>query len=207
MERLKKISSISVILEFDSIQYIDKIKKKWMLNLNYVKGMKGKAYLQFNGSDQTDAIQVTVGDDGLEWFQKRTENMEPPKPIREELKQIWDHPNEGFGLLGLAVRKSASAVGNTLFGPIGGAVIQEARLDVNFKNEYSVNNMSGERTKPVSKDDSEKRRLKINIIEDLLNKSTSNIIDWLKNESEDKKFECLARYNGKDVIKFIITVE
>lgn len=193
-------NKLTIILEFDSVQYIDKIKKKWMLNLNYVKGMKGKAYFQFNGADEIGPFQVT-DDDGLEWLQKRTENMDPPKPIKDEIKQIWKNPNEGAGLLGLAAKKMIGGIGSTLFGPTGGSVIQDADLLINFKDDYSMKNMKGERTKAKTK---AKLNNEPNLIEDMLDRATKYKIDWIIEYKEKNTFECSASCNGEDILKFTI---
>lgn len=101
--------------------------------------MNGNVWLIFtiDGND----IKFNVGD--VEWLQERTSNMDPPKPIKDEIKQIWNNPNQGFGLLGLGLKKLAGGLQNTILGPVGSSKVQNEDLICDFSEEYSMQNSKG----------------------------------------------------------------
>lgn len=69
--------------------------------------------------------------------------MDPPKPIKDEIKQIWNNPNQGFGLLGLGLKKLAGGLQNTILGPVGSSKVQNEDLQLDLDSSFSSQNAKG----------------------------------------------------------------
>lgn len=192
--------SISVIFELGQIKYCENHKKKDNLNVNHVTEMSGIAYLEFLLGGKTFTIPVS-SENGVVWKQKRTEGMNPPKPIKDELKQIWKNPNEGFGVAGLAAKKLVGGIAAVTLGSMGGNVVQEGGFDVSFINSFSESNMSGEK---VSNSNNEKSG-NVDIIEIIENKLNDEFDDVYVNANKDNEFTCKIIYKDKKINFTIIT--
>lgn len=192
---------ISVVFKFFKVKYCENCKKKDYVNANRVTNMTGSAYLILT-SKGTDVI-FKVSDKEVEWTQKRTENMNPPKPISQEIKEIWKRPNgEGFGLIGLGVKKLGGGLKNTLLGPIGSGKISDEDLECTFDDAYSSQNLLGvtpEVKKPKNKNNSKEPNGKIE--EFLISKMPEDTdLDW-DLDIEDGIYIFTVRYRSNNLVK------
>lgn len=190
--------NLSVIFEFDSVQYCKNFKKKERFNLNRLSGMTGTAYMQFN---ENESEKIT-GDGNVEWLQKRTANMDPPKPIKDEIKERWANPNQGYGLLGLATKK---LVGGT-FHLMGGTsinfdVVQEGSFKISFDNEFSHKCMDGQSELANKENKSEdETEANIRFIRQSLSSSSGRTVRWNVKHVNNNTYECLATTPWEETI-------
>lgn len=195
----EKFTSLSVIFSFRKIKFCDNIRKDGdYVNTNRVVGMDGTAYLVFNVDSKNITFQVT-SKGGVEWTQKRTANMDPPKPIREELKKIWDNPQQGFGLLGLGLKKLGGGLQNTLLGPMGSKKVGSEGLSCSFEEVYSLQNSKGIAAKEDDGNESGAEKTLKAEIENRLEAKTTGIIDWSVVNNKGK-YECTANYDGEEIL-------
>ena len=153
-------------------------------------------------------ITVPVTDEkGVTWTQYRTENMNPPKPIKDEIKKIWNNPNEGFGLIGLGLKKLSGGISSALVGGGLSSKIADEDFECNFKNVYSINNSAG----IASKEKTDETSGEINIedeVEEILNKRSGYIFIWeISYKEKDKTITCNAKYDTKEIIEFTIKLK
>ena len=105
VNELYKLKTIGVTFVFNKIKFSEKCRKRsHYLNSNYVVGMNGTAFLTFGTVVKMFSVQIS-GEDGVEWLQERTSNMDPPKQIKDEIIDRWKHPEQGYGLIGLGLKK------------------------------------------------------------------------------------------------------
>jgi hypothetical protein len=128
--------NFKVIFSFNKITYVDNVKPSKRLNPNYIKSIKGNIYFSIKGSE------VQVGT--CEYFQKRFANMDPPKPLKDQIKDMWDKPNKDFGLLGSLVSKGIGAATTGLTGGLFSKTVQEENFDITLNEKYTYsNNIAG----------------------------------------------------------------
>lgn len=199
-----KLNQIGVSFEFNKIKYCDKIKKrKEYLNTNRVTEMTGTAYLIFNVGGKKITVQVS-DDNDITWVQGRTENMNPPTPIKDEIKKIWNNPDQGFGLIGLGVKKLAGAAQRNVLGSVGSSKISDEDLECKFNDEYSIQN-----SKDIAPKEKKNKKGGYNIALGKIKKELENKcsgIEW-EVEIKEKNYECTAKIDDNNLFKILFTLK
>jgi len=130
IEDIFKGKKYGLIFSFNKITYIDGIKATKYNNPNYVKSMSGNI-LFF-----VDTARINIGK--ITWDQKRTKDMDPPKPIRKQIKERWNNPGQ-TGMIGFAAAKLVGGViggAGKLMGLSFGEVTQEEDLRIEIKDQF-----------------------------------------------------------------------
>lgn len=182
--------NLSVIFEFDSVQYCKNFKKKEQFNINRLSGMTGTAYMQFNDNEE-----LNITNEGkVEWLQRRTANMDPPKPIKDEIKERWANPNQGYGLLGLATKKLVGGAFHLMGGTsISFDVVQNESFTISFLNEFSHNNMDGQSIANKKNKSKNKKDPNTKFIKQTLSSASGSSIRWnTEHIKNNDTYECTA---------------
>lgn len=130
-------TGIKVIFYFSRVNYIKNIKARQMKNPNYIESFSGNVYLGFGDPDNEDGL-IKLGT--VTYAQSRFANMNPPKPIKDQIKEMWDKPNKDFGMWGNLAQKGMAAAANGIFGGLFSKTIQEESLDIKLDNKFQYNN-------------------------------------------------------------------
>ena len=141
---------------------------------------------------------------GVTWTQYRTENMNPPKPIKDEIKKIWNNPNEGFGLIGLGLKKLSGGLSSALVGGGLSSKIADEDFECNFKSVYSINNSAG----IASKEKTDETSGEVNIsneIETILESKCGGKFTWQVVNTKNK-FTCTVIYGEEEIAEFEFTL-
>lgn len=205
-----KLAKIGVTFEFNKINYCEGCKRKDYINANRVTGMNGIAYLKFFPNKGSEFTIPVTDENGITWTQYRTENMNPPKPIKDEIKKIWNNPNEGFGLLGLGLKKLGGALSAAAFGGGLSSKIADEDFECTFKSMYSINNSVGIAVKGKKDEEGGPPDIEDGIENALSSKSGTYLIWNVKlntKEKGKKVYECVATYDTTDIIKIKIELE
>jgi hypothetical protein len=128
-------TNINVIFNFTKVNYIKNIKARQMKNPNYIESFTGMIYLGFNNSDDNLINLGTV-----KYAQSRYANMDPPKPIKDQIRDMWNKPNKDFGVLGTLAQKGMKTAANGIFGGLFSQTVQEESLDISLKDTFQYNN-------------------------------------------------------------------
>lgn len=150
------LKKIGVAFTFKNVQYCEGCKRKDKINPNRVVSMKGSAFLYFECDSSN--FYIKVSNNGITWTQLRTENMNPPKPISQEIKNIWNNPNQGMGLIGLGLKKLGGGLKSALFGSFGSGKLSEENLECEFESIYSSQNANNVAPEEEA-DEKEKERI------------------------------------------------
>jgi hypothetical protein len=182
-------STISVIFNFNQISFIENIKPRQMKNPNYIKSLNGSVQL---GID--DQI-ITIG--SVKYFQSRFANMNPPKPIKDQIKDMWNKPNKDFGMWGTLAQKGLAAAANGVFGGLFSKTIQEENLDIGLSNEFAfANNTKENKQKEAGNTDNTK------IIEDKISSLySSESSSFEVYESGSAGYEIVFKVDDKEVFE------
>lgn len=201
-----KLSKIGVAFTFKTITYCEGCKKrKDKINPNRVTSMKGSAFLYFESG--SSKFYIKVSNNGITWTQLRTENMNPPKPISQEVKEVWNNPNQGFGLVGLGLKKLGGGLKNALFGSFGSSKLSEENLECEFESIYSSQNANSVAPEEEKDAEEDKGSIKAKIESILGSKDKNQEIEWDVNRVDKKTFECTASLGVEDLIKFSFKIK
>lgn len=197
-------NKITIIFEFDGVDYCKNFKSKERFNLNRLSGMNGTVFMIIGNNEPIELSE------SLKWQQKRTEDMDPPKPIKDEIKAAWSagKNGQGAGLVGLAAKKLVGgAIGlGTGLNAQSFNVIQNEDFEIKFNNVYHYKNAeskSNSKVKKISKADKDKNSLLDDKIEEMLSKASGDHIDWIVIKNKDV-FTCSASFNQENIISFQI---
>lgn len=185
---------INVIFNFTKVNYIKNIKARQMKNPNYIESFTGIVYLGFNNSE--DAL-INLGT--VKYAQSRYENMNPPKPIKDQIREMWKKPNKDFGIWGSLAQKGLKAAANGVFGGMFSQTVQEESLDINLKDTFQYNNN-------VIGGDLEKRSKSIvsskSILKEKFDKkySTENA-GFTISDVDENKFKIIFKVHGVGIFK------
>lgn len=124
-----------VLFSFFKPKFVETVKQSKRINPNYLKSIVGNIYFIFNGSDDH---AVNVGT--CEYFQSRYANMDPPKPLKDQIKDMWDKPNKDFGLLGSLVSKGIGAATAGLTGGLFSKTVQEENFEITINEKFNMSN-------------------------------------------------------------------
>lgn len=195
---------ITIIFEFDGVDYCKNFKSKEHFNLNRLSGMDGTIFMIIGNNEPIELSE------SLKWQQKRTEDMDPPKPIKDEIKAAWSagKNGQGAGLVGLAAKKLiGGAIGlGTGLNAQSFNVIQNEDFEIKFNNVYHYKNAesnANSKVKKISKADKDKNALLNDKIEEMLSKASGDHIDWFVEKDKDV-FTCIASFKQEDIISFQI---
>lgn len=197
-------NKITIIFEFDGVDYCKNFKSKERFNLNRLSGMDGTIFMIIG---KNEPIELS---ESLKWQQKRTEDMDPPKPIKDEIKAAWSagKNGQGAGLVGLAAKKlvgGAISLGTGLSAQSFN-VIQNEDFEIKFNDIYHYKNAESKansKVKKTSKADKDKNSLLDDKIEEMLSKASGDHIDWIVIKNKDV-FTCSASFNQENIISFQI---
>lgn len=197
-------NKITIIFEFDGVDYCKNFKSKERFNLNRLSGMNGTIFMIIGNNEPIELSE------SLKWQQKRTEDMDPPKPIKDEIKAAWSagKNGQGAGLVGLAAKKLVGgAIGlGTGLNAQSFNVIQNEDFEIKFNNVYHYKNAESKansKVKKISKADKDKNSLLDDKIEEMLSKASGDHIDWIVIKNKDV-FTCSASFNQENIISFQI---
>ena len=195
---------ITIIFEFDNVDYCKNFKSKERFNLNRLSGMNGTIFMIIGNNEPIELSE------SLKWQQKRTEDMDPPKPIKDEIKAAWSagKNGQGAGLIGLAAKKLVGgAIGlGTGLNAQSFNVVQNEDFEIKFNNVYHYKNAESKtnsKVKKISKADKDKNSLLDDKIEEMLSKASGDHIDWIVIKNKDV-FTCSASFNQENIISFQI---
>ena len=198
-----KISKIGVTFVFKGIKYCENCKNKDFINPNRVVSIGGNVFLYFE-NENGKKINIKVGDK-VSWTQYRTTNMNPPKPITQEIKEMWNNPKpDGYGLAGLAAKK---IVGGAFSGLLGGtefSKIQDEDFICEFIDAASKNNARPIAPKEEENKDEDNESLS-SVIQSLLEKKCQKT-DWVIEQDEDT-FICTSSIDGIELLKITFKVK
>lgn len=197
-------NKITIIFEFDGVDYCKNFKSKERFNLNRLSGMNGTIFMIIGNNEPIELSE------SLKWQQKRTEDMDPPKPIKDEIKAAWSagKNGQGAGLVGLAAKKLVGgAIGlGTGLNAQSFNVIQNEDFEIKFNNVYHYKNAESKansKVKKISKADKDKNALLNDKIEEMLSKASGDHIDWFVEKDKDI-FTCIASFKQEDIVSFQI---
>lgn len=132
---IKKLN-LSIVFSFNKITYIDQVKKQSQkINPNYIKSLKGNIYMLFDSKEETETLIGTC-----EYFQSRYKNMDPPKPLKDQIKDMWNKPNKDFGLLGTLAAKGLGAIGGFATGSLFREKTQDESVILSIDGKFSFSN-------------------------------------------------------------------
>ena len=199
-------STFGFIFSFNKITYVPNVKPTKLNNPNYVKGLSGGVYFYFKG----DAGRLMVKVGTIDWDQKRTKNMDPPKPIRQQIKERWANAEKTqTGMIGFAAAKILGGVAGGLSKTLGlssglSEVVQEESLDISIDDQFYFNNNQ------LKADDlNEVYSGKFNTFYDLLNSEFK--IDEIEIEQDDgrgpKSKLYIFKYNDDELFTLQVTLK
>ena len=189
-----KPKKINVVFNFTKVNYIKNIKARQMKNPNYIESFSGSVYLGFDDSE--DKL-IKLGT--ITYAQSRYANMNPPKPIKDQIRDMWNKPNKDFGMWGTLAQKGMQAAANGIFGGLFSQTVQEESLDIKLEEKFQYNN-----NQPGG--DLEKRASSIETAKSILQKefdkkySTANA-GFTISSAGDNKFKIIFKVNDVGIFK------
>lgn len=124
-----------ILFSFYKPKFVENAKQSKRINPNYLKSIVGNIYLVF---DDNEDLSINVGT--CEYFQSRYANMDPPKPLKDQIKDMWDKPNKDFGLLGSLVSKGIGAATTGLTGGLFSKTVQEENFEITINEKFNFSN-------------------------------------------------------------------
>lgn len=194
---LEKLSSkVSIILNYKKVNYIDGIKSSKMKNPNYIKSFDGDIILQIGDNEDCSKKIGTIT-----YAQSRYANMNPPKPLKQKIKEFWNKPATDFGLAGELVKGALGAIGTGLTGGLFSEVVQAEDVNINIDDQFQYKNNK----ETANKSDNDKRLL---LIKKILQKSynTSNNFNIVQQGDKIIIIYSITDKNGEDLRLFGIEV-
>lgn len=125
----------TVLFSFNKPVYIDGIKASKKTNPNYLKSIKGNVYFVFK-EDEGNAVRVGT----CEYFQSRYANMDPPKSLKDHLKDMWNKPASDFGLIGTLVAKGVNSATSAAVGGALSKSVQDENFTITIEDKFTYSN-------------------------------------------------------------------
>jgi hypothetical protein len=199
--------TFTLLISFNKPTFVENVKQAKRINPNYLKSIKGNVFFIFNNQDD---YPINVGT--CEYFQSRYANMDPPKPLKDQIKDMWDKPNKDFGLLGSLVAKGIGSATTAIAGGLFSKTVQEENfdLDIDEKFSFSNNRPGGDIGSKSSDVEGEKIYEKMNdYFNNLTTKIENPLIEFNITNASDRKYEISVscKNNEKNIVLAIIEME
>lgn len=195
-------NDFQVIFSFNKITYVENVKPSKRLNPNYIKSIKGNIYFSIKGSE------VQIGT--CEYFQKRFANMDPPKPLKAQIADMWNKPNSDFGIAGTLLAKTISGPANFLAGGLFSKVVQEENFDITLDEKYTYsNNITGGDIDTRNSDNSDYIETRLNNLFEKIGSELGedSLVGFSISRPSETKYLIILDVNGMNLMQIVMEVK
>jgi hypothetical protein len=177
----EKTVRFKVRFSFYKPKFVENAKQSKRINPNYLKSIVGNIYFIF------DEEEINVGT--CEYFQSRYANMDPPKPLKDQIKDMWDKPNKDFGLIGSLVSKGVGAAVAGVAGGLFSKTVQEENFEITIDEKFNfsknITDIKGEKRAKENLQNI-KNELVENFFDNISDELTDSILNFNVENSDDE---------------------